>query len=49
MIISELHIFEVDEEFGRRDAVELNQAFLGKEPKAFQPVHIDFSVRIPIL
>ena len=48
MIITKLHLLQVEREFFRRDAVELNQAFLGKGPKTFEPVHVDFSTRISL-
>jgi hypothetical protein len=48
MIISELHLLQVEREFFRRDAVELDQTFLGEGPKTFEPVHIDLSTRISL-
>ena len=48
MIISELHFLEIERKLFRRDAVELDQAFFGEGPEAFQSVDVDFSARISL-
>lgn len=48
MIIPELHFLEIEREFFRRDAVELDQAFLGEGPEAFQTINVDFPARISL-
>lgn len=46
MIIPEFHFLEIEREFLRRDSVELDQAFFGKGPEAFQSINVDFSARV---
>ena len=48
VIIPELHFLEIEREFFRRDAVELDQAFFGERPEAFQAIDVNFSARISL-
>ena len=46
MIIPEFHFLEIEREFLRRDAVELDQSFFGEGPETFQSIDINFSARV---
>ena len=43
MVVSELHLLQVEWEVQLRDAMELHEPLLRLAPEAFQPVDVDLS------